>query len=72
MLALATGVAPLPVIGDFGMCFDFLLSAPVAWDSSNKDQGEISARLAGAGSGDTRGCHPLLGGATMVSVLGPL
>ena len=72
MPALATGVAPLPVIGDFNMCFNFLHSASVAWDCSDKDQGEIPAQFAGAGSSDTCGCHPLLGGAAMVSVLAPL
>lgn len=38
------------------------------WDCSDSGRGEISARLAGAGSGDTSECHPLPGGVVMASL----
>ena len=71
--AFATGVAPLPVIGGLDLCLDFLLSEvyPGAWDCSDYGQGEILARLAGDGSGDTHGCRSLLGGVDMVHIFAP-
>jgi hypothetical protein len=72
MPASATGVAPFPAIGDFGMCFDFLLYAPAAWDCLDKGQGEIPTRLAGASSDGTGGCRHLLRGIAMVFGLAPL
>lgn len=46
------------------------IRAPMAWDCSDFGQGEIPASF--AGSGDTRGCRPLLGGVVTVVVCAPL
>lgn len=68
----AAGVTPLSCGRSFGLCSTSYspIRAPMAWDCSDSGQGEIPASF--AGSGDTRGCRPLLGGAATAAICAPL